>query len=175
MNLLEMPSQVQMSLPSDFQRVVFNTKTNKKRRTIPQLGEQPNQSVPPLKVLPRAPYGSEEVDMEEVRRCARECGVPVEHLLSGHDGAFSVGEVAWKYELGKSLVRPAKLGSLTTYMRQLHTWYMQVSQKKESNLMIKIRDEHFFRDDSVCIDFQDLFDFYNLDALDKAIVSAYCL
>ena len=113
--------------------------------------------------------------MEAARKFARECGVTVEHLLSGQDGGFSKADVAWSYELGKSLVSPDKLDSLTTFKRKLHTWYMKASEKRLDQLMVKVRDEHFFREDSVCIDFEDLFFFYNLDALDKSIISTYCL
>ena len=48
-DLLEMPSQVQLNLPSNYERglVMTHSKAKKTGRTIPQLGEQPNQSPPP--------------------------------------------------------------------------------------------------------------------------------
>ena len=113
--------------------------------------------------------------MEAAVRFARECGVTLEHLLSGSDGGYTVADTAWRYELGKSLLRPDQLDSLTTFKRQLHTWYVKASKKGLYQLMVKIRHEHFFREDSVCIDFEDLFYLYNLDALNKSIISTYCL
>ena len=176
-NMLEMPSQVQMNLPDNYERGLFKThsKAKKKGKTIAQLGEQPNQSVPPLKVLPTAPIQSQPIDLEEARRFAIECGVPLDHLLSGNDGGYTTADVAWVYALGKSLVSPDKLESLSTSMRQLHTWYMKATQRKLNQLMVLVREEHFFREDSVCIDFEDLYYLYNLDALDKSIISTYCL
>ena len=114
--------------------------------------------------------------MEAAKRFAKECGVTLEHLLSGHDGSYSKADVAWPYDLGKSLVRPDQLDSLTTFKRQLHTWYVQATKKKKlDQLMVKVKHEHFFREDSICIDFEDLYFFYNLDALHKSIISTYCL
>ena len=128
-------------------------------------------------MLPAAQNPSQPVDIEEARRLARDCGISVEQLLSGHDGSFSIADpqAAWKYEAGKSLVRPELLGSLSTLKRQLHQWYLKTSNNGLDTLMVKITEEHFFRDDSVCIYLQDLFDLYNLDALDKSIISTYCL
>ena len=177
MDLLEMPSQVQLNLPSNYARGLLKTYSAAKKtgRTIPQLGEQPNQSAPPLKVLPTAQTPSGPVDMEAAIRFARECGVTLEHLLSGRDGNYTNADTAWPYELGKSLIRPDQLDSLTTFKRQLHTWYVQATKKKLDQLMVKVKHEHFFRDDSLCIDFEDLYFFYNLDGLDKSIISTYCL
>ena len=114
--------------------------------------------------------------MDEVRRFARDCGMTVEQVLSGRDGAFQIADLAWKYEPGKSLVRPELLGSLSTLKRQLHQWYLKASTASGlDTLMVKVTEEQFFRDDSISIYLADLFDLYNLDALDKSIVSTYCL
>jgi hypothetical protein len=176
-DLLDMPSQVQLNLKNDYDRglVKSHSKAVKKGNTIPQLGMQEKQSVSPLKVLPAAQKPSEEIDMDEVRRFARECGMTVEQVLSGRDGSFPIAEQAWKYEPGKSLVRPELLGSLSTRKRQLHQWYMKAANKGLDTIMVKVGEEHFFRDDSICIYLADLWDLYNLDALDKSIVSTYCL
>ena len=50
-----------------------------------------------------------------------------------------------------------------------------VKELKLDQLMVKVKHEHFFREDSICIDFEDLYFFYNLDGLDKSIISTYCL
>jgi hypothetical protein len=113
--------------------------------------------------------------MDEVRRFARDCGMTVEEVLSGRDGSFPIAEEAWKYEPGKSLVRPELLGSLSTYMCQLHQWYLKVSKKGLDVMQVKVTEEHFFHDDSITIYLADLWDLYNLDALDKSIISTYSL
>ena len=101
----------------------------------------------------------------------------VEQVLSGRDGAFQIADphVAWKYEPGKSLVRPELLGSLSTLKRQLHQWYLKAAKKGLDTLMVKVTEEQFFRDDSISIYLADLFYLYNLDGLDKSIISTYCL
>jgi len=113
--------------------------------------------------------------MDEVRRLARDCGMTVEQVLSGHDGSFAIAETAWKYEPGKSLVRPELLGSLSTFKRQLHQWYLRAAKKRVDAIMVKVTEEHYYRDDSISIYLQDLFYLYNLDGLDKSIISTYCL
>ena len=42
-------------------------------------------------------------------------------------------------------------------------------------LMVKVKKEHYFREDEICINFEELFQLYNQDTLDKSIVSCYCL
>ena len=157
------------------------------RRLIPKPGRRGTQfpssgsrkkAASPLKVLPAAQNPSQPaVDIEEARRLARDCVISVEQLLSGHDGSFSIADpqAAWKYDAGKSLVRPDLLDSLSTLKRQLHQWYLTASNKGLHTLMVKITEEHFFHDDSVYIYLEDLFHLYNLDALDKSIISTYCL
>ena len=113
--------------------------------------------------------------MDEVRRLARDCGMTVEQVLSGHDGSFTVAEKAWTYKPGKSLVRPELLGSLTTFMRQLHHWYLKAAKKRVDAIMLKVTEEQYYRDDSINIYLHDLFYLYNFDGLDKSIISTYCL
>lgn len=176
-DMLNMPSQVQLNLRSDYDRGISKSylKAVKKGNTIPQLGEQKKQSIPPLKVLSAAPAAPEKIDIDEVRRFARDCGMTVEQVLSGRDGSFPIAEEAWKYEPGKSLVRPELLGSLSTLKRQLHQWYLRASKQNLDQLMVKVTEDKFFRDDSISIDFEDLFFLYNFDGLDKSIISTYCL
>ena len=155
-----------------------SSKEVKKGNTIPQLGEQKKQSVSQLKVLPAAQNPSEQIGMDKVRRFPRDCGPTVEEVLSGRDRAFEISDpnVAWKYVTGKSLVSHELLGSLSTLKRQLHQWYLKASTASGlDTLMVKVTEEQFFRDDSISIYLADLFDLYNLDGLDKSIISTYCL
>ena len=53
---------------------------------------------------------------------------------------------------------------------------MQASKEGSNWLMVGIRDEHYFREnDEINIEFDELFQLYNQDAIDKSIVSCYCL
>jgi hypothetical protein len=176
-NMLEMPSQVQLNLPSDYEHGLLkvHAKAKKAGRTIPQLGQQTKQSIPPLVVVPAVAFPSEQINMSEAEKVAKACGMTVDQILSGRDEGFQIAAEVWKYEPGKPLIRPELIGSLTVHMRQLHEWYMQVSARRQDTLMLRLKEDYFFRDDSLAIYLEDLWFFFNLDALDKALISAYCL
>jgi hypothetical protein len=40
---------------------------------------------------------------------------------------------------------------------------------------VAVKKEHYFREDTINIELEELFQLYNQDALDKSIVSCYCL
>jgi len=42
-------------------------------------------------------------------------------------------------------------------------------------LMVAVKKEHYFREYQICIMLEEFFQLYNQDALDKSIVSCYCL
>ena len=60
-------------------------------------------------------------------------------------------------------------------MRNLHTWYLNAAKEGIESLMVGVKEEHYFQDYTVIVDFVDLFVLYNLRALDKSILSCYCL
>ena len=84
-------------------------------------------------------------------------------------------ELAWKYVRGKPLVRPQQIPLLLTQMRKLHEWYEEITKGDHNYLMVAVRYEHYYREDSIAIELEELFQFFNLDALDKSVVSSYCL
>ena len=82
----------------------------------------------------------------------------------------------YKYQHGKPLVRPEEVPNLPTKMRRLHQCYMEKAKKGTNWLILGIKDEHFLREKAeVHIEFEELFQLFNLDAIDKSIVSAYYL
>ena len=93
------------------------------------------------------------------------------------DHEFNKGDIAYKYKHGEPLVRPEELPNLPTQMRRLHKWYMKAAQEGKIMLTVGVRDEHYFRgnEEIINVDFEELFQLYNQDALDKSIVSCYCL
>ena len=136
-------------------------------KTIPQLGEQEKQSCPPLKVFPDI---------------ANDPGVAAAHPdytlgdYLGDEVQFEMAEVAFRYEHGKPLVRPEQLPHLSTMMRRLHDWFLKASKHGSNFIIAGITDEHYFNgDEEIYIEFEELFQLYNQDAIDKAIVSCYCL
>ena len=43
------------------------------------------------------------------------------------------------------------------------------------SLMVNVKEEHYFHEKAVSVEYSELFQLYNQDALDKSIVSCYCL
>ena len=116
-----------------------------------QLGEQPVQSVPPLMVF-------DEKAVQSSRQNTTD---------------YPIAEVAYKFVQGKDLVENVR--SLPTSMRNLHIWYTNATQRGIEAIMVRVKDEHYFQEYSVSVDFCELFQLYNLRALDKSIISCYCL
>jgi hypothetical protein len=136
-------------------------------RTIPQLGQQENQSLAPLVVHS---YDDPET-RELIERSARQLGATIEY-----DDYFPMAEPVYKYKYGMPLVSNDKLPLLQTQMRKLHDWYMQASHNSEAYLVVGIKDEHYFRgNEEINIEFEELFQLFNQDALDKSLMSCYCL
>ena len=95
------------SPPSDYTRSIRRSYADKmdqakKGKQVPQLGEQDVQSVPPLKVFDdKAAQGSQQ------------------HL--GSTTVYPIADLAYKYVKRGNLVENVR--SLSTKMRNLHTWY----------------------------------------------------
>jgi hypothetical protein len=83
--------------------------------------------------------------------------------------------VAQQYEKGKSLVSPEIEINLPTQMRKLYKWYMHAAKGTQQFLLMKITRDHFLGEDLVHIEFDEFFQLFNQDALDKSLVSAYVL
>ena len=62
-------------------------------------------------------------------------------------------------------------------MHQLHDWYMSYTANNDGDyIYAKIQKSHYGPgDDELHIELPELFQLFNFDALDKSIVSAYCL
>ena len=127
--------------------------TAKCGKQVAQLGEQANQSIPPLKVMPD----------KEVHHDTGTIGDPIEY------------QYACTYVYGRSLVRPEQVNSLTTQLRRLHHWYENAAAAGHDVFWVSYKKEHYFTDDAMYIPFSENFQLFNQDALDKALVSCYCL
>ena len=65
---------------------------------------------------------------------------------------------------------------LPTRMRELHPWYMRSTA--EGNIMFssRVKDRHFCEGiDDVWIEFENLYDLYHQDTLDKSLLSVFCM
>jgi hypothetical protein len=84
--------------------------------------------------------------------------------------------VPFRYEHGKSFVKPEEVPNLGTMMRQLNDWYIDKCKDGTFSFLIGIRDEHdFVGVDSMPIKFEELWQLYNKDTLDKQMMTCYSL
>ena len=85
-------------------------------------------------------------------------------------------EIKWKYARGKHLVHPNKVKNLLTRMYELHQWYMNITNiSNRESLMVNVKHEHYYHEKTLAVEYSELFQLYNQDALVKSIVSCYCL
>ena len=85
-------------------------------------------------------------------------------------------EIKWKYARGQPLVKPKEVKKLPTRMYELHQWYMDITKiSSRESLMVNVKKDHYYHETVVSVEYSELFQLYNQDALDKSIVSCYCL
>jgi hypothetical protein len=148
-------------------------RSSKKRSDVPQLGEQAKQSIPPLVVS--STNDPQQQDMEEAAKLAAEMGVTIAELLGEQDVNIPKAPVVPTYELGMPFVTQERSAELPTAMRSLHNWYLRVVKEGRIMIVAKVPEEYYFRPDEIHIDFSELNQLYNFRALDKSIISCYCL
>nr|AAX92779.1 transposon protein, putative, CACTA, En/Spm sub-class [Oryza sativa Japonica Group]ABA93323.1 transposon protein, putative, CACTA, En/Spm sub-class [Oryza sativa Japonica Group] len=136
---------------SDYDRTLQKAH-HKKSKPVSQLGEQPNQEVEPL--VTGEDFG--------ITDFISDTGVTMDQLIGGTP--IPKAEVAYKFELGKSL------------MYKFYERYMEMSAKGRELFGARIRNPDFLQgEDVLWIHFKDLFDLYHLDALDVSLLSAWIL
>ena len=108
---------------------------------------------------------------EIVTRLAKNLGTTVQY-----QDYYLTAELAYRYSYGKPLLRADKFPHLGTQMRRLHEWYMKACVEGEIMLIVGVRDEHYLcGNDEIHIEFEELFQLFNQDAMDKSLISCYCL
>ena len=74
------------------------------------------------------------------------------------------------------MVEPDKVKNLPTRMYELHQWYMDITKISDRlSLMVNVKEEHYFHEKAVFVEYSELLQLYNQNALDKSIISCYCL
>ena len=136
-------------------------------KEIAQLGEQANQSFPPLNVSSDIVANAPGM-------------VPGYSNLGDYlpDGVhYDFLEVdKHRYEYMKPLIKDEK--SLTTMMRRFHDWYMKTCRESvgTDTLYLRVKEEHdLVGIDLLYVPFEEFFQFFNQKALDKLTVTCYCL
>jgi len=136
-----------------------------KRSTIPQLGEQPEQR---LTKLP---------DEHELRiqRQMRETGLSRE-VLTGQASPPKAEVTRWHFELGKPFVPPDDVKKLQTKMYLFNGWYMVQASKGRKMFGCRVKDEDFFNgEETIWLEFRDIHEIYQRDALDISLIQIWVL
>nr|ABA99465.2 transposon protein, putative, CACTA, En/Spm sub-class [Oryza sativa Japonica Group] len=135
-----------------------------KSKPVPQLGEQPNQEIEPL-------VTGKEMTIEQF---ITDTGLTTDQLLGV--APIEKAEVKYMYELGKPPAKPELLQSLPTQMYKFHQLYMEMSATGREMIGARIRDTDFLQgDDILWINFKEIYELYQLDALDVSIMSCWIL
>ncbi|KAK1685081.1 hypothetical protein QYE76_045929 [Lolium multiflorum] len=124
------------------------TTKGKKRKEVSQLGEQPKQSIPALKVFDVPKVYLEHgggFNMEEAATLAASMCCTVEELLSAADAALPIAE-----------------------------WYLDACKENITYIVAKIPFEYYYRKEEIHIEMNELWQLFNLEALDKSLMSCYC-
>jgi hypothetical protein len=80
-----------------------------------------------------------------------------------------------KFEKGKQMLNPSELCNAGRFCVELHNYNILI-WKKIDVIVVKYRQSHFLTDDGVfIISLSDLYDLFNLDALDVSLMRYFAL
>jgi hypothetical protein len=80
-----------------------------------------------------------------------------------------------KFEKGKRMLNANELCKAGQFCVELHNYYI-LNWKKIDVIVVKYRQSHFFTDDGVFLtSLSDLYDLFNLDALDVSLMRCFAL
>lgn len=83
---------------------------------------------------------------------------------------------AWLYQPSKPLVRPEEVKGLSTQLRTFHDWYMQeAAAGRTDNIAVFIRDHLFNGHQVMWLNLEDIFEIYQQNALDVALICTWIL
>ena len=179
------PSQYEKNKPDNYLRALSKSSSSPKtrsssargKRDVAQLGQQANQSIAPLVVIPSG-HGSvtDLIPTLSLKKdFAAAAGITLAQLDNENLFPSDVDD-SWKWKWGRSLLRGDQIKCLPTCMRQLHSWYMKTTKEFDDFLIcVKVTKNHFAGEDMFTIQLEELWYLYNLDSLDLALVGAYCL
>ena len=167
-------SNYERSISKSFQQKGSSSSGSKKcGRTIPQLGEQTVQSIALLKVSTEQ---QEVIITDLAREAARAAGLTVEQYLGFEQ--IVAGDIIppRTYVKGEPLVNIEEEKLLSTQMRNLHRWYKrEIIPFEQESLMVKVKREYYHNGTELWIANEELFQLFHQKALDKSLVSCYCL
>jgi len=146
----------------------------KSKSSKSESGEKSSKSASgKIRDVPQLP----QQNMEEAAKWADSMGLrSVAELLCSQDAKIPKADgVAPKYVPGNPLVDKERFEQLPTEMRNLHEWYSKWVKHDFHMTVVQVPYEYYFRADRVHVEFTELFQLYNFDALGKSLMSCYCL
>ena len=154
-------------------------KVAKKKRDVPQLGEQSKKTISPLKVAPsRRPAENTLTAQQKFElQFAAECGMSLSQVMPYSDAPLPPpAAVAFNYVSGGPMVPPGVAEDLPTRLRSLNNWYEKAAKRGQKQFYFCPGKDHFLgQDHAIPIEFRELFQFFNLSDIDVTNVGAYFL
>ena len=88
-----------------------------------------------------------------------------------------MGEIAPKYVRGQGLISREEAVKLSVHTHNLHEWYLGItsSTRTKDFFHAAVKKKHHFKEYSIAIQFDELFQLYNIRDLNKSILGVYCL
>jgi hypothetical protein len=102
---------------------------------------------------------------------------PLQQLSKGKLKSIStyMASANLKFEKGKQMLNANKLCKAGQFYVELHNYYI-LNWKKIDVIVVKYRQSHFLTDDGVfIISLSDLYDLFNLNALDVSLMRCFAL
>ena len=160
------PSQYEKNKPDNYLRALSKSSSSPKtrsstargKRDVAQLGQQANQSIAPLVVIPSG-HGSvtDLIPTLSLKKdFAADAGITLAQLDNENLFPSDVDD-SWKWKWGRSLLRGDQIKFLSTCMRQLHSWYMKTTKEFDDFLIcVKVTKNHFAGEDMFTIQLEEL-------------------
>ena len=96
--------------------------------------------------------------------------------LQGAEIVVHPGSNKKPFKLGEPLMWEELIPWLPTRMHELRAWYLKASARKDVMFRARVQDRHFNQGmDDVWIEFENLYDLYHQDALDKYLLSVFSM
>jgi hypothetical protein len=178
---LTQPRQYELNKDSNYKRALkkkvkeaeprsTSRSSPRKKRDVPQLGQQAKQTIPPLQV------GSSHGPTQAQLDFARETGFSLSQLDPYAPDQFESAPIAFQYVKGGPMVSPKLNPSqLPTHLRKLNKWYLEVAKEGREMIYFTPGKDHFLGHQEITISMEELFRFFNLRDIDIGIVSCYTL
>jgi len=181
--------QREVKLPSDYDRAIKKAyekmtmphrtpqrgrrpvpkKPTEKGKSIAQLGEQKKQNISPLKVgTSRNDPGH--YDAQALMEIIEKTGMSLEQIQD--EDNFPRAKVVVPYIPGAALLEPEHM---LTKMARLNRWYMNAYDSGVIGLKAKVRNHYFRGPELIHIEYSELWQMFHQDALDKSLMSCWCL